>query len=103
MKGPMGEILSAVQETEGPEVSNLLAKNPDALMQMAVGRAYLLEMNNQTQQKQLGNQNQQKAVQFAKGSARPTNSQRGQNRSYDTMSDDELERLAFEELARQQN
>ncbi len=93
----MQSILENTAKTVGENEARLLAKNPDALMKIAVGEMYL----DQASQQQ-GQQNQQRALQFAKGTARPSApAQRSAN--YDNMSDADLKKAAYAELARKYN
>ena len=102
MRAPMAEILNETHQSLGPQVAEVLARRPDALMQMAVGRAYLQQVSqNQTKIAQ-GQSNQQKATKFAQGTARPNTSATKEINSYGNLSDKELEKLAYEELARMQ-
>lgn len=100
LRGPMSEILNRTTQTQGQEVSNLLAQNPDALFKMALGEQFLAEVKNNNQAKQVGTANQNKAVQFAKGTAKPVGNSKGTTTGYENMSDKELEALAYEQLAK---
>lgn len=101
MRPVMSELLIETQQTQGPQVADLLARNPDALFQMAVGRAYMSEISKTQQKQQQGTVNQNKAVQFAKGTAKPAGPSQKAVTSYENMSDAELEKLAYAELLKQ--
>jgi hypothetical protein len=98
----MGQILDNVRSNVGQNEARILAKNPDALMKMAVGEMYLAQYKNVQSSQQQGQQNQQRAIQFAKGTAKPNApSQRAVN--YETMSDADLKKAAYAELSRKYN
>jgi hypothetical protein len=101
MKAPMAEIIQETIQYQGEQVANILAQNPDALFNMAVGRAYLSAMQTQNQNKQIGTQNQNKAVNFAKGTSKPVTGSKPVQ-GYENMNDAELEKLAYEQMARMQ-
>lgn len=98
---PMGAILSEVAENAGKDAADLLARNPDALFQMAFGRVALEQIRKINNGKKVSTNNQNRATQFANGVAKPTTSAQRQSTSYDKMSDEELERLHFESIAKQ--
>lgn len=100
----MARILTETAQVN-PAGYEMLRRQPDALMKLAIGEAYLAEYNQkmqqQQQQKQVATQNQQKALKFASGTAQPQSAgrrQTGTPSNYDSMSDAELEKLKNAEL-----
>ncbi len=100
MQPEMASLLTEVKETKGQEVADLLAREPDALFQMSVGRAYITEMKRRGQAKQVGNANQQKAVSFANGVSRPNSASPKGSSDYENMPPEQLKKLAMEELSK---
>lgn len=91
----MDEVLARVQklESEGSlqkGATKILENNPDALLSMAIGERYLAEYRKSKQVNDQGKKNQERAQQFAKGTAKPTGGAPRQP-SFDTMSDKELD------------
>ncbi len=99
----MGQILEYTRQEKGPEIARTLAQNPEALMEMAIGRMYVAEykkfQQNSQQSQQQGQKNQQRAVQFAKGTARP-NAPAQRNIPTDGLSDADLKKAAYEEIVK---
>lgn len=102
-KIPMGQILETVGK-ENPQAAELLARNPDALFNMAFGQVAIAELKRMSQEKktatQVGQQNQNRATQFANGVAKPR-SQRSQDSSFNDLSLSELTKLHYAELAKE--
>jgi hypothetical protein len=99
MKAPMAQVLTNVTQNAGPQAAQLLARNPDTLMEIAVGQAYLAQIKSQRQAQVQGNQNQQKATRFAQGTAKPVASSNKNVTSFDNMTDAQLEAAAYAEMA----
>lgn len=101
----MAQLMTQI-ESENPAAARQLERNPDALMAMVVGQAYLREVAEKMQQKQIGTQNQQKAVKFATGTATPTAPARknvNPNGDYNKMTDEQLREAAYAELSKRYN
>ncbi len=101
MESPMAQVLESVAVNAGPEAARLLARNPDTLFQIAVGQAYMADLNARRQQQAVGNKNQQAAVKFAQGTARPGQATNRQATAYDQMDDKQLEKAYYEWLGKQ--
>lgn len=102
-EGPMEQILTETMQTQGPEVARLLAQNPDALFNMAFGRVAInyIRQNNATKAQAATNQN--RAAQFANGVSKPNNVSSRQVSNANEMSDEELEKAFYAELAQKAN
>jgi len=95
----MGQILQATAQQYGPNIAKQLASYPDALMHMAIGQTYMEQYKGLKSQQAQGKVNQQRAQNFAKGTAKP-NSAPVKATSYDQMSDADLKKAAYAEIAK---
>ena len=74
MRPMMKQILDSTAETSGPEVADLLARNPDSLFMMAFGNAAYQKIIEYNKNQQAGVQNKQNLQRVASGDSRPNRS-----------------------------
>lgn len=96
----MGKILEETLKTDGPEITKQLAAHPDALMNMAIGQAYMEQYRGLQAAQQQGVRNQQRAQNFAKGTAKPSSAPVNKTTDYSNMSDEQLKKAAYAEIAK---
>lgn len=93
----MEPMMVDILKNTPPDKAALLLQNPEALYEIAIGKAYRNKMKEQSQQQIAGTQ---KANQFHEGTAKPNNGSK-KNVDYSKMSDKDLEKLKNEELMKE--
>lgn len=88
----MKDILDNTSQQFGPEVSDLLARNPDHLFMTAFGQLAYQKIRDFNSQKEAGNQNKQNLAKVAAGVSKPNRTTRTNS---DNTSREAIEQAAF--------